>query len=250
MNCSMPGILVLHYPLKFGQIHVHLISDAIQPPHPLDLNFSQHWVFWISQLFPVQLSSVAQSCLTLCDLMDCSTPGIPVHHQLMDFQAHWVRDTIQPSHPLSSPSPPAFNLSQHQGLSKWVRSLHQVDQMEKEMATQSWRIPWTEEPGGQLSIGSHRVRHDWSDLACMHACMGEGKWQPSLKSFLMRVKEESEKVVLKLNIQKMKIMASGPITSWQVDGEKVEAVTHFIWGRAPKSLWMVTVATKLRWMFL
>ena len=80
----------------------------------------------------------------------------------------------------------------------------------------------------------------------MHACMGEGKWQPSLKSFLMRVKEESEKVVLKLNIQKMKIMASGPITSWQVDGEKVEAVTHFIWGGAPKSLWMVTVATKLR----
>ena len=74
MNCSMPGILVLHYPLKFGQTHVHLISDAIQPPHPLDLNFSQHWVFWISQLFPVQLSSVAQSYLTLCDLMDCSTP--------------------------------------------------------------------------------------------------------------------------------------------------------------------------------
>ena len=62
-------------------------------------------------------SSVAQSCPTLCDPMDCSTPGLPVHHQLPEFtqtHVHWVGDVIQPSHPLSSPSPPAFNLSQHQ----------------------------------------------------------------------------------------------------------------------------------------
>ena len=67
----------------------------------------------------VQFSSVAQSCLTLCDPMDCSTPGLPVHHQLPQFiqtHLHWVGDAIQPSHPLSSPSPPAFNLSQHEGL--------------------------------------------------------------------------------------------------------------------------------------
>ena len=65
-------------------------------------------------------SSVAQSCLTLCDPVHCSTPGFPVHHQLLEFtqtHVHWVSDAIQPSHPLSSPSPPAFNLSQHQGLS-------------------------------------------------------------------------------------------------------------------------------------
>ena len=70
-------------------------------------------------------SSVTQSCPTLCDPMDCSTPGLPVHHQLPEFtqtHAHWVGDAIQPSHPLSSPSPPAFNLSQHQGLFKWVSS--------------------------------------------------------------------------------------------------------------------------------
>ncbi|CAI9156201.1 unnamed protein product [Rangifer tarandus platyrhynchus] len=63
--------------------------------------------------------SVAMSCPTLCDLMDCSTLGFPVLHYLPGFaQTHvpWVRDTIQPSHPLSSPSPPALNLSQHQGL--------------------------------------------------------------------------------------------------------------------------------------
>ena len=67
----------------------------------------------------VQFSSVIQLCLTLCDPMDSSTPGLPVHHQLSEFtqtRVHWVSDSIQPSHPLSSPSPPAFNLSQHQGL--------------------------------------------------------------------------------------------------------------------------------------
>ena len=62
----------------------------------------------------VQFSSVAQLCLTLCDPMNCSTPGLPVHHQLPEStqtHVHWVHDAIQPSHPLSSPSPPAFNLS-------------------------------------------------------------------------------------------------------------------------------------------
>ena len=68
-----------------------------------------------------------------------------------------------------------------------------------------------------------------------------------LKSLLMKVKEESEKVGLKLNIQKIKIMASGPITSWQIDGETVETVTDFIWGGgAPKSLQMVIATMKLK----
>ena len=73
----------------------------------------------------VQFSSVAQSCPTLCDPMDYSMPGLPVHYQLLEFtqtHVHWVSDAIQRSHPLSSPSPPAFNLSQHQGLFQWVAS--------------------------------------------------------------------------------------------------------------------------------
>ena len=77
----------------------------------------------------LQFSSVAQSCLTLWDPMNCSTPGLPVYHQLPEFtqtHVHWVGDAIQPSHPLPSPSPPALNLSQHQGIFKWVSSLHQV----------------------------------------------------------------------------------------------------------------------------
>ena len=81
------------------------------------------------KLYSVQSSSVIQSCSTLCDPMDCSTPGLPVHHPLPEStqtHVHWVGDAIQPSHPLLSPSPPAFNLSQHQGLFQWVSSSHQV----------------------------------------------------------------------------------------------------------------------------
>ena len=69
----------------------------------------------------VQFSSITQSCPTLCDPMNCSMPGLPVYHQLPEFtqtHVHRVGDAIQPSHPLSSPSPPALNLSQHQGLFK------------------------------------------------------------------------------------------------------------------------------------
>ena len=73
--------------------------------------------------------------------------------------------------------------------------------------------------------------------------MAESK---ELKSLLIKVKEESEKVALKLNIQKTKIMASGPITSWEIDGETVETVSDFILGGAPKSLQMVTAAMKLK----
>ena len=77
----------------------------------------------------LQFSSVAQPCPTFCDPMDCSVPGLPIHHQLQEFaqtHVHWVGDAIQPSHPLSSPSPAIFNPSQHQGLFQWVSSLHQV----------------------------------------------------------------------------------------------------------------------------
>ena len=77
----------------------------------------------------LEFSSVTQLCPTFCDPMDCSTPGFPVHHQLSELtqtHVHRVGDIIQPSHPLSSTSPPTLNLSQHQGLFQWVGSLHQV----------------------------------------------------------------------------------------------------------------------------
>ena len=106
------------------------------------------------QLFS-SVSSVAQSCQTLCDPMNHSTPGLPVHHQLPEStqtHVHWVGDTIQPAHPLLSPSSPALNLSQQQGLFKWVSSLHQVAKvlgvsastLVLPMNTQDWSpLGWT-----------------------------------------------------------------------------------------------------------
>ena len=97
-----------------------------------------------------QFSSVTQSCLTLCNPMDCSTPGPPVHRQLLKFtQTHvlWVGDAIQPPHPLSSPSPPAFNLSRHQGLFKWISSSHEVAKV-LEFQLQHQSFQWT--PGTDL----------------------------------------------------------------------------------------------------
>ena len=94
-------------------------------------------------LASVQLSSVAQLCPTLCNPMDCSTPGLPVHQRLLESaqtHVHWIMDAIQPSHPLSSPSPPAFSLSQRQSLFQWVSSLYQVAKgMEFHLQLQSFQ---------------------------------------------------------------------------------------------------------------
>ena len=104
-----------------------------------------------------QFSSVAQSCLTLCDPMDCSMPGHLVHHQLPEFtqtHVHRVGDAIQPSHPLSPPSPPVVNLSQYQGLFQWVSSSHQVARiLEYQLQHQSFQ--W---------IFRISFRMDWLDL--------------------------------------------------------------------------------------
>ena len=147
-----------------------------------------------------QFHSVVQLCLTLCDPMHWSTPGFPVHHQLPELtqtNVHRVSDAIQPS-------PPAFNLSQHQGLFQWVR----LDEAQAGIKI------------ARRNINNLRYADDTT-------LMAESK---ELKSLLMQVKEESEKVGLKLNIQKTKIMASSLITSWQIDEETVGTVTDFIFG--------------------
>ena len=101
--------------------------------------------------------------------MDCSTPGLHVYHQLLEFtqtHVHWVSDAIQSSHPLSSPFPPAFNLSQHQGLFKWVSSSHQVAKV-LEFQLQHQSFQWY---SGLISF-----RMDWLNLLAV---------QGTLKSFL------------------------------------------------------------------
>ena len=126
------------------------------------------WTFaWLS----VQFSSVAQSCLTLCDTVNCSTPGLPVHHQLPEFtqtHAHQVSDAIQPSHPLSSPFPPAHNPSKHQGLSnestlcmRWSKD---------------WSFSFSISPSNEHT-GLISFRMDWLDLLAV---------QRTLKSLLQR----------------------------------------------------------------
>ena len=118
----MTGFPVHHQLLELAQTHVHKVDDAIQPSHPL--SFPSPWDLFnpgiklespvlqadsLPTELSVQFSSVTQSCPTLCDPMHLSTPGLPVHHHLLEFtqtHVHRVRDAIQPSHPLLCPYPP------------------------------------------------------------------------------------------------------------------------------------------------
>ena len=112
-------------------------------------------------MFENKISSAAQSCPTLCDPMDCSTPGFLVLHHLLELtqtHVHQVSDAIQPSHLLSSPSPPAFNLSHYQGLFQWVSSSHQVA---KVLEFQHQSLQWI--------FRTDFLRIDWFDL---HAVQG------------------------------------------------------------------------------
>ena len=104
---------------KIGLEHI-----GVQESKDTLKDVGKDWRHWL-----VQFSSIAQLCPTFCNPMDCSTPGLPVHHQFPEFiqtHVHWVSDVIQLSHPLLSTSPYAFNLSQHQGLfHEWVSPSHQ-----------------------------------------------------------------------------------------------------------------------------
>ena len=128
----------------------------------------------------VRFSSVVQLCLTLCYPMNSSTPGLPAHHQLPEFtqtHVHWVGDAIQPSRPLLSPSPPAFNLSQHQGLFQWVSSLHQVAKvLEFQLQHQS-----SNEYSGLISF-----RIDWFDLLAVQGTLKSLLQNHSSKASILR----------------------------------------------------------------
>ena len=136
INLAPRVILPSTTPQLFRFVYsIHILSTE-QHEGKLKLSHKMYY-FIMVHLFPwytlkrcllYQFSSVTQSCLTLWDLMNHSSPGLPVHHQLLESTSthvHWVSDAIQPFHPLSSPSP-TLNLSRHQGLFKWVSSSHQV----------------------------------------------------------------------------------------------------------------------------
>ena len=133
----------------------------------------------------VQFSSVTQSCLTLCDPMNCSTLGLPVHHQLLEFtqtHVHRVGDVIQPSHPLSSPSPPAPNPSQHQGFSN-ESTLHM---RWPKYWSFSFSIIASKEHPGPISF-----RMDWLDLLAV---------QGTLKSLLQHHSSRLEVIMTFKNL--------------------------------------------------
>ena len=143
------------------------------------------WQVYIG-MQPLPLSwyccSVAKLCLTLCEPMDCSMPGFPVLHYLPESaqtHVHWVSDAIQPSHPLSPPSPPTLNLAQQQGLFQWVSSSHQVVKV-LELQLQHQSFQWVYK--GWLSQSWYRIflLHQkvasWS-LAINFFPLTSGPWQ-------------------------------------------------------------------------
>ena len=157
MDCSLPGSS-LHGILQARVLEWVAISFSRGSSWPRDRTWVSRipgrrfnlWAtreaLWLTSMLVISsIQFSPQSCPTLCDPMNRSMPGLPVHHQLLEFtqsHVHWVGDAIQPSHPLSSPSSPTLNLSQHRGLFKWVSSSHQVSKV-LELQLQHQSFQWT-----------------------------------------------------------------------------------------------------------
>ena len=140
----LPSVIPVQKKADFSSNPVSTRWDEVVPGEHKELSTSPFHSNLYYSTYLVQFSSVVQSCLIFCDLLNCSTPGLLVHHQLLELtqtHVHRVGDAIQSSPPLSSPSPLAFNLSQHQGLFKWISSLHQVAKfLEFQLQHQSFQL--------------------------------------------------------------------------------------------------------------
>ena len=135
---------------------------------------------WNSGLCSVQFTLVTQLCLTLCNFTDHSTSGLPIHHQHLEFtrtHVHWITDAIQPYHPLSSPSPPAFYLSQREGPFKWVSSLYQVAKV-LEFQLQHHFFQWI--------FGTDIFRMDCLDLLAVQGTLNSLLQHHSSKASILR----------------------------------------------------------------
>ena len=168
--------------LNPSQIPSYLLPRPNQSPGPLKIlyhfNSFQIYPFTLS-LLSQSFSSVTQSCPTLCDPMHCSTPGLPVHHQLPEFtqtHVHWVSDAIWPSHPLSSPSPPAFNLSKLRVFSN-KSSLHI-------RWPKYWSFSFSISPSNEYS-GLISFRIDWLDLLVVQGTLKGLLQHHSLKASII-----------------------------------------------------------------
>ena len=154
-----------------------------------------------------QIRSVTQLCPTLCDPMNRSTPGLPVHHQLPEFiqtHAHQVSDAIQPSHPLSSPSPPAFNLFQYQGLFKWVIRWPKYWNL-------SFSISSSNEYSGLISF-----RMDWLDLLAVQGTLKSLLQHHNSKAFIL---QHSAFLIVQLSRPYMTTGKTISLTRWTFVGK-------------------------------
>ena len=164
-------------------------------------------------------SSVAQSCLTLCDPMDCSTPGLPVHHQLLELaqtHVHWVGDAIQPSHPLSSPSPPTFNLFQHQGLFQRVSPSHQV--------AKDWSFSFSISPSNEYS-GLISFSMDWFDLLVVQGTLKSLLQHHSSKASILQC---SALFVVQLSHPYMTTEKTIALTRWTFVGKVMSLLFNIL----------------------
>ena len=199
----------------------------------------------------VQFSSVAQLCPTLCDPMDCNMPGFPVHHQLLELiqtHVHWVSDAIQPSYPLSSPFPPALNLSQHQGLFRWVSSSHQVAKvLEFQLRHQSFN-----EYSGLISF-----RMDWLDLLALQGTLKSLLQHYSSKASIL---QHSAFFIVQLSHPYMTTGKTIALTIWTFVGKVMSLLLNMLsrlvitflprskhllisWLQSPSAVTSVTVST-------
>ena len=156
----------------------------------------------------------------LCEPMNCSTPGLPVHCQLPEFtqiHLHWVGDAIQPSHPLSSPSPPAFNLSWHQGLFKWVSSSHQV--------TKYWSFSFSISPSKEYS-GLISFRMDWLDLLAVQGTLKSLLQHHSSKASIIR---HSAFFIVQLSHPDMTTGKTIALTRWTFIGKVTSLLFGLLW---------------------
>ena len=164
--------IISHVPLLF------LIITAISECNVH--NYKETQYVYLFSCWSVQFSSVTQSCPTVCDSINRSKLGLPVRHQLPEFtqtHVHRVGDAIQPSHPLSSPSPPTFNLSQHQGFFKWVNSSIRRPKY--------WGFSFNVSPSSEYS-GLIFFRMDWLDLFAVQGTLKSLLQHHSLKASILR----------------------------------------------------------------
>ena len=189
--------------------------------YPWKVNLaSQLFLFFTFLLYTgIQFSSVAHLCLTLCDPVDCRTPGLSVHHQLPELaqtHVHWIGDAIPPSHPGLSTSPPTFNLPQHEGLFQWVSFSHQVAKVLEFQLSIS--------PSSEYS-GLVSFRIDWFDLLAVQGTLRNLLQHHSSKASIL---QHSAFLTVQLSHPYMTTGKTIALTRWTFAGKVMSLLLNML----------------------